>query len=253
MRILLLGGTSEARALAAQLHPDFEVISSLAGRVPDPALPVGQVRIGGFGGVEGLRRWLAENSVDAVVDATHPYAVTMTANAAAACRESSLPHVVLARPAWPPGDAIVVDSETRAAKTIADNGYSRVFLTTGRSGIAAFAGVDAWFLIRAVTPPDAQDLPPRHDLVLSRGPYRYADELELLREHRIDALVTKNSGGTMTRPKLDAAAALGVTVVMVDRPPLPPNVVTVDTVGDAVGWIRSHPPHQHSDDSHVVL
>jgi precorrin-6A/cobalt-precorrin-6A reductase len=239
MRILLLGGTSEARALAGRLHPDVEVISSLAGRVPDPALPVGQVRIGGFGGAEGLRRWLADNDVDAVVDATHPYAVTMTTNAAAVCRELGVPHVVLARPAWPPGDAIVVDSETHAAKTIADNGYSRVFLTTGRSGIAAFAGVDAWFLIRAVTAPGVQDLPSRHELVLSRGPYRYADELELLRQRRIDALVTKNSGGEMTRPKLDAAAALGVTVIMVDRAPLPDGVNTVATVGDAAAWVRS--------------
>lgn len=239
MRILLLGGTSEARALAAQLHPDVEVISSLAGRVPDPALPVGQVRIGGFGGVEGLRRWLADNAVDAVVDATHPYAATMTAHAAEVCAALAMPHLLLARPAWPPGDAILVDSDTHAAKTVADKGYSRVFLTTGRSGIAAFAGVDAWFLIRAVTAPEPADLPRRHQVVLSRGPYRYDDELQLLREHDIDALVTKNSGGPMTRPKLDAAAALDIAVVMVDRPPLPAGVATVNSVDDAVGWVRS--------------
>lgn len=239
MRILLLGGTSEARALAARLHPDVEVISSLAGRVPDPALPVGQVRIGGFGGVEGLRRWLRDNTVDAVVDATHPYAATMTAHAARVCAELGVPHLLLARPAWDPGDAILVDSDTQAAKTVAENGYSRVFLTTGRSGIAAFAELDAWFLIRAVTPPDAAELPRRHEVLLSRGPYRYDDELRLLREHRIDALVTKNSGGQMTRPKLDAAAALGVAVVMVDRPPLPTGVTTVVTVDDAVAWVKS--------------
>ena len=239
MRILLLGGTSEARALAAQLHPDVEVITSLAGRVPNPALPVGQVRIGGFGGTDGLRRWLTDDVVDAVVDATHPYAATITANAAVVCGELGLPHLVLARPAWPPGDAVVVRSNPEAAKTVANNGYSRVFLTTGRSGAAAFAGVDAWFLIRAVTPPDPLDLPPRHQLVLSRGPYRYDDELTLLREHRIEALVTKNSGGPMTRPKLDAAAALGVAVVMVDRPPLPRGVRTVETVDDATVWVRS--------------
>jgi precorrin-6A/cobalt-precorrin-6A reductase len=239
MRILLLGGTSEARALAARLHPDVEVISSLAGRVPNPALPVGQVRVGGFGGIEGLRRWLTDDAVDAVVDATHPYAATITANAAVVCGELGLPHLVLARPAWPPGDAVVVRSDPEAANTVASKGYSRVFVTTGRSGAAAFAGVDAWFLIRAVTPPDPLDLPPRHQLVLSRGPYRYDDELTLLREHRIDALVTKNSGGPMTRPKLDAAAALGVAVVMVDRPPLPQGVRTVETVDDAAGWVRS--------------
>ena len=239
MRILLLGGTSEARALAAQLHPDVDVISSLAGRVPDPALPVGEVRIGGFGGVDGMRRWLSEAGVDAVVDATHPYAATITANAASVCGEVGLPHLVLARPGWDPGDAMVVDSDAAAAKAVATGDYSRVFLTTGRSGTAAFVDVDAWFLIRAVTAPEADTLPRRHRLVLSRGPYRYDDELALLRDHRIDALVTKNSGGAMTRPKLDAAAALGVPVVMVDRPSLPAGVMTVSTVDDAVDWVRS--------------
>jgi precorrin-6A/cobalt-precorrin-6A reductase len=239
MRVLLLGGTSEARALAARLHPDVDVISSLAGRVPDPALPVGEVRIGGFGGVDGLKRWLSEARVDVVVDATHPYAATITANAAAACREVGVPHLVLARPAWDPGDATVVSSDAEAAKTVAAERYSRVFLTTGRSGTAAFVDVDAWFLIRAVTAPDADTLPRRHQLVLSRGPYRYDDELALLRQHRIDALVTKNSGGAMTRPKLDAASALDMAVVMVDRPPLPAGVTTVSTVDDAADWVSS--------------
>lgn len=239
MRVLLLGGTSEGRALAARLHPEVDVISSLAGRVPDPALPVGEVRIGGFGGVEGMRRWLVDSKVDAVVDATHPYAATITAHAAAVCDEVGLPYLVLARPAWPPGDAIVVGSDAEAAKTIAAERYSRVFLTTGRSGTAAFADVDAWFLIRAVTAPDPDTLPPHHQLVLSRGPYHYDDELALLRDHGIDALVTKNSGGQMTRPKLDAAAALGIAVVMVDRPPLPGGVTTVSTVDDAAAWVRS--------------
>ncbi|BBX02632.1 cobalt-precorrin-6A reductase [Mycolicibacterium moriokaense] len=239
MRILLLGGTSEARALAAQLYPDVEVISSLAGRVPDPALPVGQVRIGGFGGADGLRNWLRENGVDAVVDATHPFAATMTATAATVCRELGVPHLVLVRPAWAPGDAIVVASDTEAAETVADKRFSRVFLTTGRSGTAAFKDVDAWFLIRAVTPPDPQDLPRHHHVLLSRGPYGYDGELALLREHRIDAVVTKNSGGAMTRPKLDAAAALGVAVVMVDRPPLPSGVQTVGTTDEAVAWVSA--------------
>lgn len=239
MRVLLLGGTSEARALAARLHPEVDVISSLAGRVPDPALPVGQVRIGGFGGVDGMRRWLVDSQVDAVVDATHPYAATITAHAATVCNDLGLPHLVLARPAWPPGDAIVIDSDIEAARIVADKGYSRVFLTTGRSGTAAFGDVDAWFLIRAVTAPDPQSLPRHYELVLSRGPYNYDDELKLLREHRIDALVTKNSGGAMTRPKLDAAQALGVAVVMVARPPLPAGVATVDGVDAAAAWVRS--------------
>lgn len=237
MRVLLLGGTGEARALAKALHPRVDIVSSLAGRVPDPALPVGPVRIGGFGGVAGLRRWLRDERIGAVVDATHPFAATMTAHAAAACAELRVPHLILARPAWDPGAAIVVDSDAEAAETVARQGYSRVFLTTGRSGVAAFAGSDAWFLIRAVTDPDPSSLPRHHRLVLSRGPYGYDDELALLRDHRIDALVTKNSGGDMTRAKLDAAAALNVAVVMVARPPLPAGALTVGTVAEAAEWV----------------
>jgi precorrin-6A/cobalt-precorrin-6A reductase len=239
MRVLLLGGTAEARTLAARLHPGVEVISSLAGRVPDPALPVGDVRIGGFGGVEGMRQWLNDSAVDAVVDATHPYAATITAHAAEVCGDMGIAHLVLARPAWPPGDAILVSSDIEAAKVVADGEFSRVFLTTGRSGVAAFKDLEAWFLIRAVTAPDQQTLPRNHELVLSRGPYRYDAERALLTGHGIDGLVTKNSGGEMTRPKLDAAAALGIPVVMVQRPALPEGVATVSTVEDAVTWVRS--------------
>jgi precorrin-6A/cobalt-precorrin-6A reductase len=238
MRILLLGGTAEARALAARLHPHVDVISSLAGRVPDPALPVGAVRIGGFGGVDGLRSWLCDQRVDAVIDATHPFAATITAHAAEACGDLQLPYLLLARPAWESGDAIVVASDIEAAEVVEHQPFSRVFLTTGRSGVAAFADSGAWFLIRAVTAPDPGLLPRRHELVLSRGPYHYDGESELLRRHRIDALVTKNSGGEMTRAKLDAAAALDIPVVMVSRPPLPPGVRAVDSVEEAAAWAR---------------
>lgn len=238
MKVLLLGGTGEARALAAALHPQVELVSSLAGRVPDPALPVGPVRIGGFGGVDGMRQWLVDERVGAVVDATHPFAATITAHAAQVCAELGLPHLVLARPAWPPGTAIVVASDTEAAETVADKGYSRVFLTTGRSGTRVFKDVEAWFLIRAVTSPDPDTLPADHHLLLSRGPYDYDGELALLRAHRIDALVTKNSGGAMTEPKLRAAETAGVPVVMVDRPALPPGVHTVASVEEAVAWVR---------------
>lgn len=156
-RVLLLGGTAEGRALAKELHPHVEIVSSLAGRVPNPALPIGPVRIGGFGGVEGLRGWLREERIDAVVDATHPFAVTITAHAAQVCGELGLPYLVLARPPWDPGTAIIAVSDIEAADVVAEQGYSRVFLTTGRSGIAAFANSDAWFLIawlpRPMAPP----------------------------------------------------------------------------------------------------
>jgi precorrin-6A/cobalt-precorrin-6A reductase len=236
MRVLLLGGTGEARALAKSLHPRVDIVSSLAGRVPDPALPVGAVRIGGFRGTDGLKRWLQDERIDAVVDATHPFAATMTAHAAEACAALRIPHLVLVRPAWAPGDALVVDSDAEAAKATANQHYSRIFLTTGRSSVHAFADSDAWFLIRVVTAPDAA-LPRHHRLLLSRGPYRYDGELALLREHRIDALITKNSGGDMTRAKLDAAAALDIPVVMIARPKLPAGVEAVGTVQEAAEWV----------------
>ena len=237
MRVLLLGGTAEGRELAARLHPQTDVISSLAGRVPDPALPVGPVRIGGFGGVEGLRQWLRDNEITAVVDATHPFAATITANAAAACAELALPHRVLSRPAWDPGEAILVGSDSEAADMVAARGYSRVFLTTGRSGSAAFRDSDAWFLIRVVTAPEPGNLPAGHELLLSRGPFRFEDEYRLMRDHRIDVVVTKNSGGDLTRAKIDVAQDLAVDVVMIDRPPLPAGVTVVGSVDEAVQWV----------------
>ena len=242
MRVLLLGGTGEARALAARLHPGTDIVSSLAGRVPDPALPAGPVRIGGFGGVAGLRQWLRDNGITAVVDATHPFAATMSAHAARACADLELPHLVLARPAWDPGDAILVASDAEAADVVSRQGYARVFLTTGRSGVAPFADSDAWFLIRVVTPPEVDALPRNHEVLLSRGPYGYDDEYKLLRDNTIDALVTKNSGGRLTEAKLAAADALGVAVVMIDRPPLPPGVRTVSTVDEAVDWVAGIRP-----------
>src|SRR3981081_2647982 len=148
MRVLLLGGTAEGRALAKALHPQVDIVSSLAGRVPDPALPVGPVRIGGFGGVDGLRNWLQEQRIVAVVDATHPFAATMTAHAAEVCGELGIPHLVLARPAWDPGAAIVVASDDEAAELVAQKHYSRIFLTTGRSGVRAFVSSEAGFWFR---------------------------------------------------------------------------------------------------------
>ena len=146
---------------------------------------------------------------------------------------------MLARPAWDTRDTILVASDTEAAQLVAGQGFARVFLTTGRSGLASFTGSGAWFLIRVVTPPDAALLPPNHRLLLSRGPYGYDDERVLLRDNRIDVLVTKNSGGRLTEAKLAAARDLGVPVVMIDRPPLPPGVRAVSSVDAAVEWLGS--------------
>lgn len=239
MKVLILGGTAEARELAARLEPAHTVITSLAGRVREPALPVGQVRIGGFGGELGLRTWLVDNHIGAVVDATHPFSTTITENAVSACLKLGLPHLILRRPAWSTEGATSVSCVEEAAQVVSAHGYLRVFLTSGRSTVGAFLFSDAWFLIRAVDPIPADELPERHHLLLSRGPYTVDGETELLQRHEIDALVTKNSGGAMTSAKLEAAAALGVPVVMIERPALPEDARAVETVDEAAAWVSA--------------
>ncbi|GAA1696534.1 cobalt-precorrin-6A reductase [Fodinicola feengrottensis] len=236
-RVLLLGGTGEARRLAAALehHPRVEAISSLAGRVREPARPAGAVRIGGFGGVEGLLDWLRTNEIAAVIDATHPFASTMTRSAAAATERLALPYVVLQRPGWEPRDGDDWHWVDRVGDLPVPG--ERVFLTTGRTDAAAFAASDRWFLLRSVDPPEPP-LPARLTVLLNRGPYPVDGELALLREHRIDLLVTKNSGGQQTAAKLTAARELGLPVVIVRRPKLP-AVAIVETEAQAVAWLEN--------------
>ncbi|HNP56343.1 MAG TPA: cobalt-precorrin-6A reductase [Gordonia sp. (in: high G+C Gram-positive bacteria)] len=229
--VLILGGTGEARALASLLVADgVSVVSSLAGRVRNPRLPDGEVRIGGFGGVEGMVAWLRENQPHAVVDATHPFAQQISRNAVEACAEVGVPLVRLVRPAWEAqagDDWTIVEDIVGAARAVAGGNAARVLLTTGRQDADAFAGIDsAWFLIRVVDPPTGP-LPPHHRIVRSRGPYGLDDERTLMADEKIDLLVTKNSGGELTRAKLIAARELGIPVVMVARPVEPcGNVVT---------------------------
>lgn len=217
------------------------MVSSLAGRVRDPVVPVGEVRIGGFGGAEGLREWLQHQHIDVVVDATHPFAATMTANAAAATRVLGLPLIRLSRPGWQPvsGDQwIRVSSPAAAADTVAGLG-ERVLLTIGRQEVSAFAGcTESWFLIRAIDPPDPP-LPPRHELLLARGPFDLASETALLSRERIDVLVTKDSGGALTSAKLTAAREAGVAVIVIDRPVPPPGVPITMDVTETMDRLRS--------------
>ncbi|MCG5216136.1 cobalt-precorrin-6A reductase [Streptosporangium sp. KLBMP 9127] len=239
-RVLILGGTAEARALAAELAGrGVRVVSSLAGRVTNPRLPVGEVREGGFGGADGLAAWLRAEGVDAVVDATHPFAARMSASAAEAAERTGVPLLILRRPGWreEPGDSWRrVPDLVRAAELLGP--HDRVFLTTGRRSLPVFAGVPgAWFLARSVDPPEPP-VPAGVQVILSRGPYTVEGELALIREHRLDVLVTKDSGGSMTAAKLVAARRSGVRVIMVDRPAPPPGVRCVEGVPAAADWAQ---------------
>lgn len=241
MTVLILGGTGEARALAAALdETGVPILSSLAGRVQRPRLPVGPTRIGGFGGPDGLAAFLSEQAIHAVVDATHPFAKRISASAAQACGAAGVPLLRLERPGWAAGEGdrwTWVDDLPGAARAVAASGAQRVFLTSGRQGLAAFAGLASpWFLIRCVDPPDVP-LPAHHELLLDRGPYTEPDEGKILDRQRIDLLVTKDSGGPLTAAKLAAARDRGIPVVVVRRPSRP-DVATVATVAESVSWLR---------------
>ncbi|MFD7812995.1 cobalt-precorrin-6A reductase [Streptomyces sp. NPDC059785] len=232
MHVLILGGTTEARRLAEILAaeaPHLRVTTSLAGRVAAPRLPPGEVRTGGFGGAGGLAGWLRAERVDALVDATHPFARTIGFHAAEAAATTHVPLLAVRRPGWVPGRGDVwhdAASPAQAAALLPALGR-RVFLTTGRTGLADFAELDGlWFLVRSVDAPEPPH--PRHmEVLLARGPFALDGERELLRRHRIDVLVTKDSGGEATAPKLTAAREAAVPVVMIRRPPVPEGVPVV--------------------------
>jgi precorrin-6A/cobalt-precorrin-6A reductase len=249
VRVLILGGTAEARALATALAglAGVRPISSLAGRVSDPMLPTGEVRIGGFGGAAGLAGWLATERIAAVVDATHPFAATISWSAAEAAAVAEVPILALRRPGWtqrPGDDWRRQPSAAAAAQALAasiDSSADRVFLTTGRTGLAPFARLDRhWFLIRSIEAPQPP-LPSRHRLLLARGPFSVPDEIALMREHRIGVLVTKDSGGPLTEAKLTAARELGLPVLLIERPAVP-DLPAVSTVQAARDWVAALVP-----------
>ncbi|MEU6822362.1 cobalt-precorrin-6A reductase [Streptomyces atriruber] len=245
MHVLILGGTTEGRRLAELLADEagVRVTSSLAGRVAAPRLPPGEVRVGGFGGAEGLAAWLAEHHVDALIDATHPFAGTMSFNAAKAAALAHVPLLALRRPGWVAAegdDWHPVGSLEEAARALPALGR-RVFLTTGRMGLASFAGpelADLWFLVRSVDAPEPP-CPARMEVLLDRGPFTLDGERELLRRHRVDVVVTKDSGGVATAPKLAAAREAGVPVVVVRRPAGPEGIACAATPEEAAAWVRT--------------
>ena len=239
MKILILGGTAEARELANRLvDKGHDIITSLAGRTQDPMLPKGGLRMGKFGGVPGLAAYLRASGIEQMVDATHPYAGQISINAVAAAQAANVPLLRLMRPAWVQqvGDAwVTVQSAAEAAAALPHN--ADVLLTTGHAGLEHFmVRDDCQFVVRTIEAP-AQELPRHASLLQTRPPYGVSDEMALMEREGITHLVTKNSGGRQTAPKLEAARRLGVKVIMIARPVYGPanEVASVDDAITALG------------------
>lgn len=235
----MLGGTTEASALATALAAlAARATLSYAGRTEHPRAQAIPTRIGGFGGVEGLADYLTREGVTHLIDATHPFAARISANAIAAAELANVPLLALTRPEWVEGvgDRWTRVADTEQAVAALGSGPARVFLALGRQTIGDFASAPQHFyLLRFV---DTAELPafPNHHLVVDRGPFTLAGELALLREHRIALVVAKNAGGSGARAKLDAARELGLPVVMIDRPFIPPRP-QVSSVAAVLEWL----------------
>ena len=242
-RLLVLGGTGDAIALAARAAelPGLAVVSSLAGRTRNPRTPAGELRIGGFGGADGLADYLRREKIDLVVDATHPFAARITVNAVAACARAQLSLVALRRPEWRPGPDdhwVEVATVAEAAEAAGTHGR-RIFVTVGGGEIGPFERrPDLWLLVRLI---EAADDPPEiadGEIIVARGPFDVVDEKRLMTGHRIDCVATKNAGGDATYAKIAAARALDLPVIMVRRPPVP-ETASVETVDAAIDWLKA--------------
>jgi precorrin-6A/cobalt-precorrin-6A reductase len=244
-RLLILGGTTEAAALAAAaLAAGWDVETSLAGRTATPAALPGRVRVGGFGGADGLGAYLSRQRVGALVDATHPFAARIARAAAAAAEAADVPRLKLLRPAWAPapgdrwiGAADSVDAAALLPRIVAPG--TAVLLTIGRQEVAPFRQCrDLRFVLRSIEPPAPQDIGREWTILRARGPFDAAGEAALLAAHGIGTIVAKNSGGEATAAKLQAARAAGLTVVMIRRPAPPPGTIVSD-VGAAMAWLAA--------------
>jgi precorrin-6A/cobalt-precorrin-6A reductase len=241
MRVLVLGGTSEARQLCEQLarRKDVAVTVSLAGRTLAPARQAVPVRIGGFGGASGLAEYLLAERVDLLIDATHPYAAIISAHAAEAARSTGVPLLALRRAAWQRSafDRWIEVADVHEAVRVLGDTPRRVFLALGRNELAPFEeSPQHFYLIRSVDPVSPPFALPQAHYITARGPFGEADERALLTAHRVDAVVAKNSGGEATYGKIAAARELCIDVVMLRRPALP-QMDAVETVVDALAWV----------------
>jgi precorrin-6A/cobalt-precorrin-6A reductase len=243
MRILILGGTTEASGLAAALAGQgrFQPLLSLAGRTSDPKpLPI-PTRVGGFGGAEGLARFLRDERIEALIDATHPFAAVMSHNAARAADATGVPLLALRRPPWTPraGDRWrEVTGMGEAVRAIGE-APRRVFLTVGRLELRPFAAAPQHaYVVRTIEPIDDALPVPNVIAIRDRAPFDEAAERALMAHEGIEVLVTKNSGGAATYPKIAAARALGIPVVLVARPEKPAGVEEVAGVAEALAWLE---------------
>jgi precorrin-6A/cobalt-precorrin-6A reductase len=240
-RILILGGTTEARRLAERLagRVDLAVTLSLAGRTAAPATQPVPVRIGGFGGAAGLVDYLSAQDIAALIDATHPYAAIISANAARAAAAVGIPLLAVCRPPWVPvaGDRWTEIADVQHAVQLLEQAPRRVFLALGRKELGPFADAPQhYYLVRSVDPVDPPLPVPHAAYVTGRGPFTEAADRALLAAHRIEVVVAKNSGGTATYGKIAAARTLGLPILLLRRP-VRPAVPTVETVEDALGWL----------------
>jgi len=216
---------------------------SLAGRTSKPVPHPVPVRVGGFGGADGLADYLATERIDCLIDATHPYAAVMSHNAAQAAQAARVPLLALRRPAWEPvaGDRWREVADMREAARALGEAPRRAFLALGRNEIAAFAAAPQHFyLVRSVDPVEPPLAVPHATYIQARGPFREADDRALLAAHAIDVVVSKNSGGDAAYGKIAAARALGIAVVLLRRPALP-EVPAVERIADAVAWLDHGP------------
>ena len=238
--ILILGGTREALDLAAALNANYRVITSLAGRTKSPKKPVGELRVGGFGGVKALNDYLVSENIDIIIDATHPFAATISRNAAEAATLANIPRTLLQRPPWQAGAGDRWENFATlqaAAENLKPN--SRCFLTIGRQELAAFKSrEDVWFLVRMIDAPATPLSLANHAVVTGLPQASVNDEKALMQKHNIDTLITKNSGGSLSAAKLKAARELGLKVMMIQRPQTPAGNV-VETVQAAERWLTN--------------